>query len=73
MSMQDLAAENKMLKRALDEKQLVSRKKALLKERKMLDHLRLMRRLQEAEAENQELKGVAKQVQYNIGDTSQYL
>ena len=69
-SMQDLAAENTMLKRALDEKQLLLRKKALLKERRMLEHLRLKRRLQEAEAENKELKGVAKQVQYNVGGTS---
>lgn len=71
--MQDLAAENAMLKRALDEKQLMLRKKALLKERRMLEHLRLKRRLQEVEAENKELEGMAKQVEYNVGDTRWYL
>ena len=60
--MQDLATENKMLKQALEEKRLMLKKKALLKERKMLEQLRLKRRLQEAEAENKQLKGAAKQV-----------
>lgn len=60
--MQDLATENRMLKQALEENRLMMRKKALLKERKMLEQLRLKRRLQEAEAENKELKGAAKQV-----------
>lgn len=62
LRMQDLATENKMLKQALEEKRLMLKKKALLKERKMLEQLRLKRRLQEAEAENKELKGAAKQV-----------
>ena len=62
LRMQDLATENKMLKQALEEKRLMMGKKALLKERKMLEQLRLKRRLQEAEAENKELKGAAKQV-----------
>lgn len=62
LNMQDLATENRMLKQALEEKRLMMRKKALLKERKMLEQLRLKRRLQEAEAENKELKGAAKQV-----------
>ncbi len=62
LRMQDLATENKMLKQALEEKRLMLKKKALLKERKMLEQLRLKRRLQEAEAENKQLKGAAKQV-----------
>ncbi len=62
LRMQDLATENKMLKQALEEKRLMLKKKALLKEHKMLEQLRLKRRLQEAEAENKELKGAAKQV-----------
>lgn len=62
LNMQDLATENRMLKQALEEKRLMMRKKALLKERKMLERLRLRHRLQEAEAENKELKGAAKQV-----------
>ena len=62
LNMQDLATENRMLKHALEEKRLMMRKKALLKERKMLERLRLRHRLQEAEAENKELKGAAKQV-----------
>ena len=62
LRMQDLATENRMLKQALEEKRLMLRKKTLLKERKMLEQLRLKRRLQEAEAENKELKGAAKQV-----------
>ncbi len=62
LNMQDLATENRMLKQALEEKRLMMGKKALLKERKMLEQLRLKRRLQEAEAENKELKGAAKQV-----------
>jgi len=51
-----------MLKQALEEKRLMLKKKALLKEHKMLEQLRLKRRLQEAEAENKQLKGAAKQV-----------
>ena len=62
LNMQDLATENRMLLQALEEKRLMMRKKALLKEREMLEQLRLKRRLQEAEAENKELKGAAKQV-----------
>ncbi|DBA75745.1 TPA: hypothetical protein ACH3X1_010156 [Trebouxia sp. C0004] len=58
--MQDLAAENKMLKQALEEKRLMLRTKEMLKAHKKLERLRPKRRLHEAEAENKE-KGAAKQ------------
>ena len=60
--MQDLAAENVLLRQALRQKQLMLKKKELLKAHNALEQLRLRGGLQEAEAENKELKGVARQV-----------
>lgn len=62
VGMQDLAAENMLLRQALRQKQLMLKKKELQKAHKALEQLRLRHRLQEAEAENKELKGVARQV-----------
>ena len=60
--MEDLVAENKRLQRAMDMRKLEKKQKELLKAKKIMEHLRLKVKLQEAEADNKELRGAAKQV-----------
>ena len=60
--MEDLVAENKRLQRALDMRKVEKKQKELLKAKKIMEHLRLKVKLQEAEADNKELRGAAKQV-----------
>ena len=60
----ELQAENKRLKRALEEKQLMNKQRTLLKERKKLEYLHVKMMVQKIKAENEELKGVAKEVHH---------
>lgn len=60
--MEDLVAENKRLQRAMDMRKLEKKQKELLKAKKIMEHLRLKVKLQQAEADNKELRGAAKQV-----------
>lgn len=57
-----LEAENRKLKHALEEKQVMNKQKALLKERKKLEYLRMQLMVEKVKAENEELRGVAKEV-----------
>lgn len=62
LTMEDLVAENKRLQRAMDMRKLEKKQKELLKAKKIMEHLRLKVKLQQAEADNKELRGAAKQV-----------
>ena len=62
--MEDLKAENKRLQQALNMRKLEKKQKELLKAKTKMEQLRLKVKLQQAEADNKELKGAAKQVRH---------
>lgn len=64
--MQDLEAENKILKQALDKRRLERKQKALHKAQKKMELLQMKVRLQAAEAEYEELRGAARQVPHDV-------
>lgn len=67
-----LEAENRKLKHALEEKQVMNKQKALLKERKKLEYLRMQLMVEKVKAENEELRGVAKEVLVHHGVCALY-
>lgn len=62
LSVEQLAAENKRLKQALEAMELRKREKLIKKQKRLLEQLQVKHALQVASAEHEELKQVAKAV-----------
>ena len=66
-SIEQLTAENKRLKQALEARELLKKTKLVAKQKKLLKELQVKHALQVALAEHQELKKIAKAVRIIVG------